>query len=184
MESLVFPEFVLLINFFLSLDEIGLAQFLHLLLFDSNFSAAYFSSRNLTCDSIERRVQILLGNTWGNTDKIKKNIKKMGGIDRRLEAVDNQKFVNYCLKNRSLLNLIVTHHLTLKRKIHSICNKNNWEERTPESGGIWDGRSGIGNYLMNDINRLRTMLHTIENDPAFVCLEAIPVATPVLEVIG
>lgn len=179
LDALVFPEFVLLATFFLSLDEIGLAQFLHLLLFDTNFSTAYLKAKNVSFDTTERQFQLLLGSTWGNTENIKKIIRKMGGVDHSIGAINNQSFVNYCLKNRSLLNLIVTHHLTLKRKIHTIGTKNNWEERTPESGGIWDGRSGIGNHLMNEIKRIKTVLHKIENNENCDDMLAIPVAVPI-----
>ena len=184
MKSLVFPEFLLYVLFFISLDEIGLAQFLHLLLFDTNFSAVMFQQKNITCESLEHKVQLLLGGAWGTTNQIKKSIKKMGGYDERISAINNQQFVNFCLKNRSLLSLIVTHHLNVKRKIHAASNKNNWENRTPESGSLWDGRYGIGNYLMNDISRLRCDLHKIEVDPDFVVGDVVPVAVPVLDVVS
>jgi len=169
--------------FFLSLDEIGLAQFLHLLIFDAAFGSAYFTARNIKYDTPERKIQILIGGAWGNGDNVKKIVRKMGGIDERVKAIDNQKFVNYCLKNRSLITLIVTHHLNLKRKIHTAANKNNWEERHPTSGGIWDGRFGIGNYLINEITRLRTVVHKMENNEPLDGAETIPVAVPILETI-
>lgn len=180
-DGLVFPEFVLFMVFFLSLDEIGLAQFLHLLLFDEKFSSDYLAARNIKYDTIERKIQILIGGAWGNGNNIKKIIRKMGGLGQTGLAVDAQSFVNYCLKNRSLITLIVTHHLNLKRKIYTGANKNNWEERNPTSSSVWDGRFGLGNYLMNDIAKMRIVVHILENKKSCDGLEIIPVAIPVLD---
>eukprot|EP00603_Paraphysomonas_imperforata_P013949 CAMPEP_0114478056 /NCGR_PEP_ID=MMETSP0104-20121206/15746_1 /TAXON_ID=37642 ORGANISM="Paraphysomonas imperforata, Strain PA2" /NCGR_SAMPLE_ID=MMETSP0104 /ASSEMBLY_ACC=CAM_ASM_000202 /LENGTH=180 /DNA_ID=CAMNT_0001653151 /DNA_START=261 /DNA_END=800 /DNA_ORIENTATION=- len=137
-ETLTFPEFAVMMNFFNSLSEKSLAEFLFEIIHDDHYIAAALGGvetgagvgAGLTSviadDTTEHVIHQLFGGAWGNEAKIAKILAHMRPQGQGQGQGQEQKdfppcdsFVKYCLSNRSLLHMPVTHQLALRGKIVS-----------------------------------------------------------------
>lgn len=95
-------------SFFNTLSENELAEFLYTMITDTNYIATALGDTT-SGSSMEHVIKQLFGNAWGNETKIAKILSHMGQ-----GSVTKNAFVKYCVSNRSLLHMPVTHQLALR----------------------------------------------------------------------
>ena len=102
-------EFVLLMSVFNTLSETALAEFLFVILTDRNYILSALGEEE-SLGNMEHLIKELFGNAWGNETKITKILSRMGAG----QSISSDLFVKYCVSNKSLLHMPMTHQLAIR----------------------------------------------------------------------
>jgi hypothetical protein len=92
-------------SFFNTLSETALAEFIFVIITDRDYITSALGNDD-SYGHMEHLIKALFGNAWGNEEKIAKILKHMGN-----GTITSSRFVNYCVSNRSLLHMPMTHQL-------------------------------------------------------------------------
>lgn len=151
--SLTFAEFALFTCFFLTLDRLGMAEFLYMVLTDEEYQFnRHLPKKELqSVEHIADNVKILFGNAWGRGSEGKRNIS-VGSMDKNHNGrISKKEFVNFLQENRSLL-------------VPAIENQGDLQETLglPVVTKIfWLSKTGLGNRILPNVVELRDDLHGI-----------------------
>lgn len=91
------------------LPETALAKFLFVVITDGDYILSTLGDDE-SLGNMEHLIKELFGNAWGNEAKITKILAHMG----KGQSITSDLFVNYCVSNRSLLHMPMTHQLAIR----------------------------------------------------------------------
>lgn len=148
LKKLNFPEFLLFLSFFLTLDEDGLAEFLYKVLTDDDYNSLLTEKEKAAgVKSFAKQIKILFGVEGGNSSwqHVEKILKTMD--TNKNGKISKSEFELACHQNKSLIFPIFSYQLDLKTKI--------------VGKTFWKAKRGLGNRLMGRIGKTRTELHDV-----------------------
>jgi hypothetical protein len=132
-QVLNFPAYILFTHFFMTIDEIGLQQFLYVMIRDKKFHRRVYGNKIIFSNLLD----MILGTSWNNTLK-----------NDLIEMQNNQEltigtFLNLCKKNSHCIADLVK--LQCKLRQHIITSQNAQQ---------WSQRLGLGNQIVDKINKI------------------------------
>jgi hypothetical protein len=138
-QVLNFPAYILFTHFFMTLDEIGLQQFLYIIIRDKKFHRRIFDNKM----SFANLIDTIVGRAW--SDKLK---------DELIEMQNNQEltigtFLNLCKRNPQCIAELLKFQCRLRQYII-----------TPQNAKQWSQRLGLGNQIVDKINQI---CYTLQN---------------------